>query len=112
MYRDHSPYYTAKYLDIYSNLSQGNMLSPLPPQSDWVRSVIYDSVKGRGQHTKASSATPDFKGSVPSRRQQADTGITRGEIRKRLSLREDLILIEIYNKNTFSYELKDKVTEW
>ena len=38
--------------------------------------------------------------------------IPRKEIGKRLLSREDLILIETYNKNTFLYRLKDKVTEW
>lgn len=38
--------------------------------------------------------------------------IPRKEIGKRLLSREDLILIETYNKNTFLYGLKDKVTEW
>lgn len=112
MYPDHSPYYTPGYPDVYSTPSRGNMLPPPPPQSNRARSVIYYSVEGRGQHTQASSATPDIEGFVPSRRQRADTGIPRGEIGKRLSPREDLILIETCNENAFSYGLKDKVTEW
>lgn len=38
--------------------------------------------------------------------------ILRRKIENRLSPQEDLILIEIYNKNKFLYKLKDKVTEW
>lgn len=112
MYRDHIPYSTPGYPDVYSTPSQGNMLPPPPPQSDRARSVIYDSTEGRGQHTQARSERPDFEGTVPYRRQRADTGIPRGEIGKRLSPQQDLILIETCNENTFSYGLKDKVTEW
>lgn len=113
MYHDQSPYHTPRLPDLYQTPTQGNMLPPPPPPKfDRARSVIYDSIEGRGSHTPASSVTPDSEGSLPPRRQRTDTGIPRGEIGKRLSPREDLILIETCNENTFSYGLKDKVTEW